>query len=283
MVYAQVMTLSARNACFKAGIAVASLSSLVIIAAAFTILPAYPEAVAGSARRASGIFQSFAGNLQEPVPYASFLTMAVAVLYSLIGIILIHYFFEKTQCPEILFIGFFVVSFAFECFRIMIPLKITLDFPALYLANGGRILIFGRYFGLFSLFAASLYSTGLQVQKQQYIVFISAVGALIIAAGIPVDALSWDTTLNMLSDYSMAFVMIQWGILGITAASFFISAYTRGSKEYIFIGLGILLTYLGRSMLLNSDTWISPAPGLIILSLGTWFVCTKLHMIYLWF
>jgi hypothetical protein len=277
------MTLSARNTCFKAGIAVSGLSLLAIIAAAFIILPAYPQAIAESARRASGIFLRFIGNLQEPAPYAPFITTAGAVLYSLIGIILIHYFFEKTQCPEILFVGFFVVSFAFECFRVMIPLKIALDFPALYLVNGARILIFGRYFGLFSLFAASLYSTGLQFQKQQYIVFISAAAALIIAAGIPVDALSWDTTLNMLSDYSTPFVMIQWGIIGITAASFFISAYTRGSKQYIFIGLGILLAYLGRNVLLNSDTLISPVPGLIILSLGTWFICTKLHKIYLWF
>jgi hypothetical protein len=277
------MTLSARNACSKAGIAVSGLSLLIIIAAAFIILPAYPQAVAESTRRSSGIFQSLADYLQKPAPYAPFMTMTGAVLFSLIGIILIHYFFEKTQCPEILFIGLFVVSFALECFRIMVPLKITLDFPALYLINGTRILIFGRYFGLFSLFAASLYSTGLQFQKQQYLVFICAVGALVIAAGIPVDALSWDTALNMLSDYSTAFVMIQWGILGITAASFFISAYTRGSKEYVYIGLGILITYLGRSLLFNSDTWISSAPGLVILSLGIWFTCTKLHKIYLWF
>jgi ABC-type nickel/cobalt efflux system permease component RcnA len=81
----------------------------------------------------------------------------------------------------------------------------------------------------------------------------------------------------------MAFALIQWGILGITATSFFISAYTRGSKDYVFIGLGVLITYLGRNIFLNSDTWISPAPGLIILSLGTWFICTKLHKIYLWF
>jgi hypothetical protein len=283
MVYDQAMTLSARNTCFKTGIAVSGLSLLVIIAAAFIILPAYPDAVAESTWRAEGVVQGFVGYLQEPVPYAALATVVGAVLYSLIGIILIHYFFEKTQCPEILFVGFFVVSFAFECLRIMIPLKLTLEFPALYLINGARILIFGRYFGLFSLFAASLFSTGLQVQKQQYIVLASAVGALIIAAGIQVDALSWDTTLNMLSDYSTAFILIQWGILGITTASFFISAYIRGSKQYIFIGLGVLLIYLGRNILINSDTWISPVPGLVILSLGTWFVCTKLHKIYLWF
>ncbi|MDR0313487.1 MAG: hypothetical protein LBI14_07805 [Treponema sp.] len=277
------MTLSARNTCFKIGISVSGLSLAIIIAAAFVILPAYPKALEESVSRAAGIFQFFVTNRLEASPYVPFATVAGAVLFSLIGIILISYFFEKTQCQEILFVGLFVLSFAFESLRIMIPLKEVLEFPILYAANGTRVLIFGRYFGLFSLFAASLYSAGLQVQKQQNIIFFCVIGSMVIALGIPVDGLSWDTTLSMLSDYSEAFAMIQWGILGITATSFFISAYTRGSKEYVYIGLGVLITYLGRDILLNSDTWISPVPGLIFLSLGTWFLCIKLHKIYLWF
>jgi hypothetical protein len=35
-------------------------------------------------------------------------------------------------------------------------------------------------------------------------------------------------------------------------------------------------------MLFTADTWVSPFPGLLLLILGTWFICTRLHQIYLW-
>jgi hypothetical protein len=276
------MTLSLRNSCFKVGIAFSALSLGIIIAAALTILPAYPEVLGESIRCASGILQWFLKNFPEPSPYVPFITTLGAVCYSLIGIILILYFFEKTQSQEILFIGLFVLSFSFESIRIIVPLVKTLDLPIVYLGRGSRFLIFGRYFGLFSLFTASVFTAGLAVQKQEHLVFIIAAASLIFALGVPTDGLSWDTTLNMYNDFNSTFALVQGGILGITMASFFISAYTRSSKEYIYIGLGAFLIYTGRSILLGGDTWISPLPGLLILSLGTWLVCIKLHRIYLW-
>ena len=282
MIYAKAMTLSLRNSCFKAGIAVSTLSLGIIIAAAINILPAYPAVFDESIRRSSGIIQRLIMNFMEPSPYVSFATTLGAAVYSLIGIILIYYFFEKTQSQEILFIGLFVISFAFECIRIMVPLVKAMEFPTIYLGRSSRVLIFGRYFGLFSLFAASVFTTGLEVQKQEHLVFITAAAALIFALGLPTDGLSWDTTLNMEYDFNSTLTLVRGGILGITMASFFISAYTRGSKQYIYIGLGALLIYTGRELLLSGDTWLSPFSGIVILSLGTWLVCVKLHHIYLW-
>jgi hypothetical protein len=65
--------------------------------------------------------------------------------------------------------------------------------------------------------------------------------------------------------------------------SFFISAYTRGSREYIFIGIGSLMVFWGRAVLLSADTWITPLPGLLLLVGGTWIICVQLHRVYLWF
>ena len=93
MFYAKIMTLSLRNSCFKAGIAVSALSLVIIIAAAFTILPAYPEASGESTRRSSGIFQRFIIDFLEPSPFVPFVTTTCAVVYSIIGITLIFYFF----------------------------------------------------------------------------------------------------------------------------------------------------------------------------------------------
>jgi hypothetical protein len=71
-------------------------------------------------------------------------------------------------------------------------------------------------------------------------------------------------------------------IVLITMISFFVSAYSRGTREYVFIGIGSLLVFLGRNILLNADTWVTPLPGLVSLGAGTWFICTQLHRVYLW-
>ena len=276
------MTLTHRNMCFKAGIVISVLAIIVIIAAAIYTSPAYSEAQESSIQRSGGgLTQRLLSSL-EPAPFVPFATMAASLAYSLVGIILIYIFFEKTQSPEILFMGFFIMSFAFECLRVIIPLKLTMDLPGFYLTGSFRTLLFGRYFGLFSLFAASICAAGLEVQKQQYTVLVCAAASLLMALGVPVDNLSWDSTLVLLNDFGSTFLMIQTGVFVFTIASFLIAAYTRGSRNYIFIGLGSLLTLIGRNMLFNADTWITPFPGLLILSLGTWFICTRFHRIYLW-
>jgi hypothetical protein len=276
------MTLSVRNNCFKAGIIASALALILIAASAYLAFPAYPDAAAGSARRAAGLIQNIVVNLLKSAPYAPFMSMLAAVFYSLISLTLIYYFFEKTQSPEIFFVSLFVMSLAFEVLRIMVPLKITLELSNMYLLWTSRALIFGRYFGLFSLFSASICASGLEIQKQQNVVFAIIAAALIIALGIPIDGLSWDSSLTMILGFSGMFIVVDTAILLITVVSFLVSSYTRGIKEYILVGLGIFLIFTGRNMLLHADTWAVLISGLIILAVGTWAVCTQLHKVYLW-
>jgi hypothetical protein len=232
--------------------------------------------------RPGGVVLSIVENLAGASAYVPFWTMLATIAYSLTSIILIYYFFEKTQSPEILFIGFFVISLAFELARLAIPLRVAFPFSAMYLTAATRILLFGRYFGLLSLFAASLYSAGLDAQKQENVFFMLVMPALIIALNVPVDSLAWDSTFKLLSGHRSMFVMTEIGIFAMTVLTFLVTAYTRGSKSYIFIGVGVFLLFAGRNTLLHSDTWLSPAPGLALLAVGTWLVCSRLHKEYLW-
>jgi hypothetical protein len=277
------MTLSKRNDFFKFGIFAAAAFLVAIVVLSFNILPAYPKTGAETIRRSSGIFQVLITPFLGPVPYVPFVSMICSVVYAFGTITLIYYFFEKTQSPEILFFALFALSFAFEGIRVTVPLKIIYELPNVYLIIGCRILLFARYFGIFSLFAASVYASGLEVQKQRNIIFVIVVAVLIIALGVPIDGLSWDSSFSMISGYSSMFRMVELGIMLITVVSFFISAYSRGSGEYILIGLGSFLAFLGRNILLSADTWITPFSGILILALGTWFICTRLHRVYLWF
>ncbi|MDR2111204.1 MAG: hypothetical protein LBP32_07835 [Spirochaetaceae bacterium] len=276
------MTLSERNNFFKAGIFFSSAVLMIVVAAAHAILPAYPELVSAAEQRSFGLIQALIHRFLEPAPYVAFATVAVSVVYALITMVFIYYFFEKTQAPEIFFFTFFILSFSFEAARIMPPLTRVYGLPSIYFTMTSRVLLFGRYFGLFSLFTASVYAAGLNVQKQGNFVFVIIIAALMIALRAPVDGVSWDSSLSMITGYSSMFKLVEAGIMGITMISFFVSSFSRGAREYIFIGIGSCLVFFGRNILLGADTWVTPLPGLIILGLGTWFICTYLHRVYLW-
>ncbi|MCL2233869.1 MAG: hypothetical protein FWB99_12435, partial [Treponema sp.] len=271
------MTLSARNDIFKGGIILSALSLILIALGGYFAFSAYPDAMASAAMRPQGIIQGLMEGRLEPSAYVPFFTMLAAVLYSFISILLITHFFEKTQSPEILFFGVFVISLSFEFFRLMVPLRTVFIFPSMHLITASRILLFARYFGLFSLFAASVYAAGLDVQKQRSTFFVLVLAALVIALRLPINSIVWDSTLMPWSAYQSMFAMVEAGILVVTVLTFFISAYTRGSRAYVFIGLGTFLVFTGRGLLINSDTWITPVPGLLALAAGTWLIASRLR------
>ena len=279
------MTLSVRNNYFKGGIILTALSLGLTAAGGYYAFSALPDALTSASKRSSEMLPGLAGIIErfsEASATVPFWTILGAVAYSFIGIILIFYFFEKTSSPEILFIGFFVISLSLEFTRIAIPLIRVIPFPSIYLITASKVLIFGRYFGLFSLFAAGVHAAGMEIQKQQTIFFLTLLSALIIVWNIPVDNVEWDSTFVFSYGYSSMFHIVEAGILIITVVTFIISAYTRSSRTYIHIGVGILLVFTGRNILLNSDTWITPIPGFLLLSAGTWFICSRLRRMYLW-
>ena len=276
------MTLSTRNIFFRGGIVIAALSLILIAAGGYLAYPAFPKMTASAALRPGGIIQKLVSDFAGPSSYIPLWTMLGATVYSLVSIILIHHYFEKTQSPEILFIGFFVISLTLEFTRIVIPLKNVLPLPVFLSIAASRALFFGRYFGLLSLFAAGVYAAGLDAQKQQSFMLMIVLSAMVIAINVPMDSFVWDSTFTVRTGYRFMFSVVETGIMAITIASFLISAFTRGSQRYVLIGIGVFLAFAGRNIFINSDTWFTVFPGLILLGTGTWFICSRLHLEYLW-
>jgi hypothetical protein len=203
-------------------------------------------------------------------------------LFSIVGLILIYSFFQQTLSPEILYIAIFTVSFSFEAIRLIIPLHLIYNIPSFYLLLAARILLFTRYFGIFSLFAASICAAGLEIQKKSIIILIIFIASLVIIFSVPIDTQNWDTSLNMVIGYASMFRLIEIVIFLTTIISFFVAVNVRGSRDYAYAGIGVMLAFIGRKLLLHADNWASPVLGIILLSAGTWFVCSRLHKIHLW-
>jgi len=275
------MTLSERNLFFKAGIFFCAAVMLAILAASFIIVPIYPE-IEENTRRTGYIFQVISGLILKNDYYAVHSALALAAVFSFIGMILIHAFFERTPAPEILYIAFFTISLSFEALRLLLPLHMVLYFPSIYLRLASRVLLFARLFGLFSLFTAGLYAAGMDVQKNRNAIFIITIAVLAVTRGVPIDSLTWDTGFNLISGYLTMFRVIEILVFIITIASFFIASKIRDTKEYIYVAVGVMLALIGRNILLGTDNWIGAGVGILLLSYGTWFLCLKVHKIHLW-
>ncbi|MDR0503292.1 MAG: hypothetical protein LBH16_08230 [Treponema sp.] len=275
------MTLSTRNVFFKAGIVFCSVSALFMLAATYFVAPFY-STIEENSRRPAAVFNVLAGHFLKPDFYAVHTSLILVVLFSLVGIIIIHFFFEQTAAPEIPYIAIFIVSFSFEFIRLLLPLYLVYDFSSFYLLAASRVLLFVRYIGIFSLFAASVRAAGLKVQKARYVFFILFIAALITTLGVPIDTQLWDTSFSMLTGNTSIFRLLEVVAVLTTVAGFFVAIKVHGSKEYAFVGLGVFLALIGRYLILNTDNWACPFPGILMLSFGLWFICSKLHKINLW-
>jgi hypothetical protein len=276
------MTLSMRNRLLGAGIAASIIPATILAVTAADAFGTAPLASQEAIRRARGILQIVAVLFLPQSPYAPLASMVFSVLYAGTTIALIYYFFEKTQAPEILFFALFALSLACESFRIAVPLAAAHNWPPAYVVSSARSLLFGRFFGLFALFAAGLYATGLEYQKHGRVVILVAAAAFAVAAGAPVDGLSWDSAYSPLPGYASMLEIVQIGVAVIAIANFLVAAYSRGSIDFVYVALGCVLVVIGRDGLIRADTWLALPLGAAAISLGTALVATKVHRFYLW-
>jgi hypothetical protein len=275
------MTLSERNTFFKAGIAFCGFITFLAAAASYFIIPVY-STMSESSRRPSYIVQAVSGRFLQSNYYAVHASLLLAVLFSLVGMLLIHYFFERTSTPEILYISFFIFSFSFEIIRLFIPMQVVFLYPFFFKLSAARILLFARYLGIFSLFTAGICASGLEILKNRNIIITILIVVLLIVMDIPIDTQTWDTSFKMVNGYNNIFRMMEAIAFITTSVSFFAAAKIRDSKDYIFVGIGVALALTGRNILLETDNWAGPVPGILLLSLGTFIICSKLHKIHLW-
>ncbi|MDR2510320.1 MAG: hypothetical protein LBC77_06720 [Spirochaetaceae bacterium] len=273
------MTLSRHTFLLKFGIAAAAFMIAGLAAISFKILPYYPELVDAALRRSGYVFIN--ARKLSPFHYAAYITMAASIVYALLTLILLFYYFEKTQSVEAHFFMFFVFSFVFESLRAILPLRMAFDLPSIYLSFAAHFLVFCRYFGIFSLFCASLYSAGFKT-KEENLIFPLIIIALFIAFRIPVNKYTWDTSLCLVSAYPLAFWALEISTALLTVLSFLCGAFMRGQKEYYIIGAGAFFALAGRMLLFSGDTLILPVIGLCSLSAGTYIICSNLRRLYLW-
>ncbi|MDR0684446.1 MAG: hypothetical protein LBF83_04900 [Spirochaetaceae bacterium] len=243
-------------------------------------LPVYGDLVGQASQRSGGGF--IAALLPAPAPYAAFAGMGTAVLFAFVSQVLLFYFFEKTQAIEVRLLATFLFSFTFEILRIVIPLKTVMNLSGYIPVIASRLIVFGRFYGLFALFAAGLCVSGLEIRREETIIFPVAMAALLFALRMPIDSFYYDTSLYPLAGFPRTFGIMNAVIVVLSFLCFVSGAYTRGIREYYFIALGVLAAAIGRRLLLTADTWVMLAAGSGLLFFGAWYAGIQFRRMYLW-
>ena len=242
----------------------------------------FPQIEMKAIQRSFGFARTFLAPFFSPYSFTPLLSIWFSVLYSLAGIITVYVLFEKTQAPEILFFANFVLSLSLEISRMANPLINYYGASLTYSIFAGKLLLFSRLFGLFSLFLASVYATGMEIQRYGLLLLLNGAVCFALASGVPIDSMLWDTALTPQFGFSDMFFLIEATIVIITILSFFIAIKNKSSKDYMFVSVGIALVLLGRDLLFHADTIPEIVLAVPILAVGTWMYCGYLHQYYLW-
>ncbi|MFA6507381.1 MAG: hypothetical protein WCT14_14880 [Treponemataceae bacterium] len=259
------------------------------VPAIVTIVVSYPELVKAvfaalpkADHRAKGLIEGLSILVFKPSAWALLISLPVCCVYAAGTIAMLYYSFEKTQAPEILFFAFFAFSFLGETFRMAIPIAFAREWPPAIVVYAARIIAFGRFAGVLSLFAAGVYANGLDFQKHGRVIIIIAVAALTIATGIPIDGLTYDASFTPLSGYRFMLDLTELSIALFAVLSFFVAAYVKSAREIYAASLGILFVTIGRDFVLRGDSWAAALIGGVLLFGGTWLFAVKIHRYYLW-
>jgi hypothetical protein len=276
------MTVSKHVILLKGGLAVSLLALAAFVLLAPALFPVYPDMVGKAAVRSGWIA---GGSLSlgplATAPDAVFAGTGLAVLFAFASNALLFYFFEKTQSVEVRFLSIFLFSFAFELMRLGVPVREVFALPGRAPAVAARLLMFGRFFGLFALFAAGLNAIGLKTQKEEQLVAAIAVAALLFAFRMPIDVFNYDTSLRPLAGFAATFRAADAALGLLAVACFVLGAYTRGVREYYAVSASLLAAVAGRALLLHADNWLI-IPGFLLLCAAAWFAGRQFRRMYLW-
>ncbi len=273
------MTLKVRNQIFKIFLYF-SIASIILSIAAVIYLALSRNIISLPAFRIPQILNKipFAVENQN----ATFISFFILGLYVPLAIFFIFRYFENTQSSEIIFFSAFLLSVLCEvarfytlCFGIWETFTNLLIFL-------GNIVLFGRILAPLSFVCASLLSEPEQQQDIERNYTLMIVTAFVFALIIPLNTAKISSNGRVFESFSFPLAGIKFLLIILAAISFYIRSFKHENRDYIPLGLWILLLYVGYSILISADNYLFMILGTLLLFSGTFFYLKDLHKMYMW-
>ena len=202
--------------------------------------------------------------------------------YSLVFGFFVYRQIRKNPSPQLAFLYLYIFSFSFSLLRLF-PLLPEYIAPFLEFDHElvTRINYFSRFFGLSCFFAASLFATGIQIQKFGMILLVNTLVSFTLSIILPFNTTVLTSALlyRVGEEKSLAFFCLTLEIL--TILNYFSSAVKQSRNELYRIILFVILMLTGFEMtfFLYFPLYI---PGIILLTTGTFFYLRTSQKLFLW-
>ncbi len=206
-------------------------------------------------------------------------TSPLIFVFSIISTIILFHYFKKKNFPEIFFFVLFILSLSLQTIRLFqIPL-LLLNISPYFGVIITRLFYFFKFFGLFCLFATSLFPIGIKFQKFEIMLLTILLLSFTISALMPIDPTTLNVTLlYKVTDRSSIFIMII-SIRLLTIINFVRVAVSSKSKNYLFVLISAFFLIFGDDLMLFIPF---PFVSLILLLIGTAIYTRSIYSYYLW-
>jgi hypothetical protein len=190
--------------------------------------------------------------------------------------------FRKTPSYEILFFAVFACSVGIEAARSFAVWLIGSDAPIQLPPLVTRLVYFGRWTGALSLFTASLYSVGFEYEKTDWAIGIVLFLSAILATIIPINSEKLMNDFTYRIGYSTILGLAYISASALSLLNFFFAAYLKGSRDYVWMGSGLLLAMLGRDAFFHFTDIAIVSGGFLLLAGGTYIFTRRCFRRALW-
>ncbi|MBN2657499.1 MAG: hypothetical protein JXR86_10585 [Spirochaetales bacterium] len=207
------------------------------------------------------------------------ITATVLFVFSITTSLVLFHYFKKKVSPEIFFFVLFVLSLSLQSIRLFQLQLLLMQISPFFGVLITRAYYFFKLFGIFCLFASSLFPIGVQFQKFGTILISILLLSFTISALMPIDPTRMNSFfLYEISD-SMSLLVMTLSIRFLTVINFIRVSLTTRSRNYLAVLIAAVLIITGDELL-----FVLPVPfiSIILLLTGTIIYSRSLYTYYLW-
>ncbi len=190
--------------------------------------------------------------------------------------------FKKSASYEILFFAVFIASIGLECSRSALVWAVGIEGASFASALISRIAYFGRWTGALALFTSSLYAAGLEYEKADWALIIILFLGLIMASLFPLNSGYLLENFTLRPGYHSVLLFVWYAALALSLANYFFAALLKGSRDYLWMGLGLVCLLIGRDILFFLTDGALALAGIFLLSTGTFIFLRRCFRRSLW-
>lgn len=272
------MTISIRNTLIKVSLTISIILFLVFIISFFYL----NQKSLSSLNRIIGIISDQNNTSIETTTVIvkwTIITASILFGFSLITSLLLFHYFKKKISPEIFFFILFVISLSLQSIRLFQFQLLLLNAAPFFGVIITRVYYFFNLFGIFCLFASSLFPIGIKFQKFGTILLSILLISFTISALMPIDS----TLMNKYFLYNISdnssILLMTLSVRVLTILNLVRIAITTKSKNYILILIASILIITGDELLLYFPI---PFFAFILILIGTLIYSRSIYNYYLW-